>query len=41
MEEGQRKKDKEACLSGYLLVVGCSFNFCIHVVPYLPGCVAF
>jgi hypothetical protein len=26
---------------GYLSGVGCSFNFCIHLVPYLPGCTAF
>uniref|UniRef100_A0A453JU35 Cytochrome c assembly protein domain-containing protein n=1 Tax=Aegilops tauschii subsp. strangulata TaxID=200361 RepID=A0A453JU35_AEGTS len=26
---------------GYLSGVGCLFNFCIHLVPYLPGCTAF
>lgn len=26
---------------GYLLGVGCSFNFCIHLVFYLPGCIVF
>uniref|UniRef100_A0A0E0GBB1 Uncharacterized protein n=1 Tax=Oryza nivara TaxID=4536 RepID=A0A0E0GBB1_ORYNI len=26
---------------GYLSGVGCSFNFCIHLVSYLPGCTAF
>ncbi|KAL0318108.1 UNVERIFIED_CONTAM: putative cytochrome c biosynthesis ccmC-like mitochondrial protein [Sesamum calycinum] len=26
---------------GHLLGVGCSFNLCIHLVPYLPGCTVF
>nr|YP_008999595.1 cytochrome c biogenesis C [Vaccinium macrocarpon]AGX28809.1 cytochrome c biogenesis C [Vaccinium macrocarpon] len=26
---------------GHLLGVGCSFNLCIHLVPYLPGGTAF
>ncbi|KAJ3668629.1 hypothetical protein LUZ60_018629 [Juncus effusus] len=26
---------------GYLLGVGCSFNFCIHLVFDLPGCIVF
>ncbi|KAJ8426945.1 LOW QUALITY PROTEIN: hypothetical protein Cgig2_001261 [Carnegiea gigantea] len=26
---------------GHLLGVGCSFNLCIHLVPYLPGCSVF